>query len=29
MLNALYYSERGKGYAAMLAAAPKYEEQSK
>ena len=29
MLNALYYSERSKGYAAMLAAAPKYEEQSK
>ena len=29
MLNALYYSERSKGYAAMLAAAPKYEEQEK
>ncbi len=29
MLNALYYSERSKGYAAMLAAAPKYREQEK
>ena len=26
MLNALYYSDHGKGYAAMLAAAPKPEE---